>query len=75
MIRIYKNNDTKVVTKGAYEQFYKSLGYNIILDTIETVEEEVVTEAKTDTVEEIKETVNKPKKSSSNSNKRSKKVD
>lgn len=72
MIRIYKNNDTKVVTKGAYEQFYKSLGYNIILEAVETVDE-VVTESDTDAVEEIKETVSRPKRSSSN--KRNKKVD
>ena len=73
MIRIYKNNDTKVVTKGAYEQFYKSLGYNIVLDTIDVVEETVETEVHNDVVEEVKETVSRPKRSSSN--KRSKKVD
>lgn len=72
MIRIYKNNDTKVVTKGAYEQFYKSLGYNIILEAVEVVDE-VVTESNTDAVEEVKETVSRPKRSSSN--KRNKKVD
>lgn len=72
MIRIYKNNDTKVVTKGAYEQFYKSLGYNIILEAVETVDE-VVTESNTDAVEDVKETVSRPKRSSSN--KRNKKVD
>lgn len=72
MIRIYKNNDTKVVTKGAYEQFYKSLGYNIILEAVGTVDE-VVTESNTDAVEEVKETVSRPKRSSSN--KRNKKVD
>jgi hypothetical protein len=73
MIRIYKNNDTKVVTKGAYEQFYKSLGYNIVLDTIDVVEETVETEVHNDIVEEVKETVSRPRRSSSN--KRSKKVD
>ena len=72
MIRIYKNNDTKVVTKGAYEQFYKSLGYNIILETVEVVDE-VVIESNTDAVEEVKETVSRPKRSSSN--KRNKKED
>ncbi len=72
MIRIYKNNDTKVVTKGAYEQFYKSLGYNIILEAVEVVDE-VVTESNTDAVEEVKETVSRPKRSSSN--KRNKKAD
>ena len=72
MIRIYKNNDTKVVTKGAYEQFYKSLGYNIILETVEVVDK-VVIESNTDAVEEAKETVSRPKRSSSN--KRNKKED
>ena len=69
MIRIYKDNDTKVVTKGAYEQFYKSLGYNIILETVE----EIKTESNDTTVEDVKETVSRPKKSSSN--KRNKKED
>ena len=73
MIRIYKNNDTKVVTKGAYEQFYKSLGYNIVLDTIDVVKETVETEVHDNVVEEVKETVSRPRRSSSN--KRSKKVD
>ena len=73
MIRIYKDNDSKVVTKGAYEQFYKSLGYNIVLDTIDVVEEKVETEVQDKIVEEVKETVSRPKRSSSN--KRHKKVD
>ena len=71
MIRIYKDNDTKVVTKGAYEQFYKSLGYNVVLDTIDVGEETVETEVQDKVVEEVKETVSRPKRSSSN--KRSKK--
>lgn len=32
MIRIYKDKDIKVVTKGAYNNFYKPLGYNIVLE-------------------------------------------
>ena len=32
MIRIYKDNDNKYVTKGAYETFYKPLGYKIVLE-------------------------------------------
>lgn len=32
MIRIYKDKDNKYVTKGAYETFYKPLGYKIVLD-------------------------------------------
>lgn len=34
MIRIYKNNDIKLVTKGAYEKFYKPLGYNLIVEEV-----------------------------------------
>ena len=45
MIRIYKNEDNKYVTKGAYESFYKPLGYKIVLDikpqTTEEVKEKV----------------------------------
>lgn len=32
MIRIYKQDDKKYVTKGAYETFYKPLGYKIVLE-------------------------------------------
>lgn len=45
MIRIYKDKDNKYVTKGAYETFYKPLGYKIVLDIkpqkIEETKEEV----------------------------------
>ena len=30
MIRIYKGDNQKLVTKGAYETFYKPLGFNIV---------------------------------------------
>lgn len=66
MIRIYKDTDVKVVTNGAFEQFYKPLGYNIVLDTVQ--EEPVETVVDTPVVE-TKETVSKPKRSSSNSKK------
>ena len=33
MIRIYKGNDIKVVTKGDYTNFYKHLGHNIIVES------------------------------------------
>lgn len=45
MIRIYKDKDNKCVTKGAYEMFYKPLGYKTVLDIepqkIEEVKEEI----------------------------------
>lgn len=72
MIRIYKDKDIKVVTKGAFEQFYKPLGYNVVLDTIDMVEEKTE-DNKENIVEENKETVSRPKRSSSN--KRNKKAD
>ena len=68
MIRIYKDKDTKVVTKGAYEQFYKSLGYNIVLESIDTIEEKVE-DTQEEKIEEHKETVSRPRRSSSNNKK------
>lgn len=35
MIRIFKNNETRVVTKGAYESFFKPLGYEVAIDMVE----------------------------------------
>ena len=64
MIRIYKDKDIKVVTKGAYEQFYKSLGYNIILDVKED-KEKIVKEHVVDTTK-LDEAVTKPKRGSAN---------
>ena len=69
MIRIYKDRDEKVVTKGAYEQFYKSLGYNIILDAREDKQE--IVEDTVATTKDLDETVTEPKKV--RSNKRNKK--
>lgn len=68
MIRIYKDKDTKVVTKGAYEQFYKSLGYNIVLESIDTIEEKVK-DTQEEKIEEHKETVSRPRRSRSNNKK------
>lgn len=32
MIKITHNGNTKVVTHGAYESFYKPLGYTVVVD-------------------------------------------
>lgn len=32
MIKINKENDTKVVTQGAYKNYYEHLGYKIVSD-------------------------------------------
>ena len=41
MIKITDNKTTKIVTRGAYESFYKPLGFNIVDEkkTIMAVEE------------------------------------
>lgn len=43
MIRIFKNNDTVVVTKGAYEQFYKPLGYQPVIEKVKVEVKEKTT--------------------------------
>ena len=49
MIRVYKDRDTKLVTKGAYETFYKPLGYKIAIE-----EKKIVTKELKDKKETIK---------------------
>lgn len=61
MISIYKDKDMKVVTRGAYEQFYKPQGYNIIIES----KKEKVVEKKVDNSAKLDETVTIPKKGSS----------
>lgn len=68
MITIYKNKDIKVVTKGAYENFYKSLGYNLMIEQVD--ENKPVEEEKLQV--QLDETVTKPKKGKG-SNKKNKK--
>ena len=47
MLRIFKDKDTVVVTKGAYEQFYKPLGYQPVIENIKVeVKEKTSTESK-----------------------------
>ena len=78
MIRIYKDKDIKVVTKGAYETFYKSLGYNIIIEatptTITEIAEEKVEEKEMKTIADDTNTIeaekNTPRVSSTKKNKK-----
>ena len=47
MLRIFKDRDTVVVTKGAYEQFYKPLGYQPVIENIKVeVKEKTSAESK-----------------------------
>lgn len=49
MIRIYKDTDSKVVTRGAYDTFYKPLGYKPVIEQ-EVVEKPKKVENKETTV-------------------------
>lgn len=73
MIRIYKDNNVKVVTQGAYNTFYKPLGYNIVLEQKNQEEHNIIKKDKEDVkdihtnkvvVEDQSEIVTRRKKSS-----------
>lgn len=62
MIKIRKDNNTKVVTQGAYKEFYEHLGYQIVNEKDqslkkdkEEIKEEVKENFKVETKEEIKD--------------------
>lgn len=67
MIRIYKDNDVKLVTQGVYNSMYKPLGYKPIIEekkskvAVQTVEETKPEEPKPEDVKEVKES-SKPKR-------------
>ena len=46
MIQIYKNKDNKLVTKGAYETFYKPLGYKVVIEENKVKRDEVQLDTK-----------------------------
>lgn len=64
MIKIRKDNNTKVVTQGAYKEFYEHLGYEIVNDKkpfekqVE-VKKEVKENFKVEAKEEIKDKAKK----------------
>ena len=68
MIRIYKDNDNKCVTKGAYEMFYKPLGYQIILEEKPRKKEETKKEEKVQLDEEVRVTTKRTRGSSNKKN-------
>lgn len=59
MIKIVKEKSEKYVTKGAYENFYKPLGYIIANDGNREERREVKPEIKKEEVKEAKEVVAK----------------
>ena len=66
MIRIYKDNDNKYVTKGAYETFYKPLGYKIVLD----IKPQKIEEPKEETKVQLDEVVRPTRRTRGSSNKK-----
>lgn len=66
MLRIFKDRDTVVVTKGAYEQFYKPLGYQPVIENIKVeVKEKTSAESKkinNDNEKSGEEKITSPKK-------------
>lgn len=59
MIKIVKDKSEKYVTRGAYENFYKPLGYTIVGDSNKKREVEVKEEIKEEVKEEEEEVVMK----------------
>lgn len=66
MVRIYKDKDNKYVTKGAYEMFYKPLGYKIVLD----IEPQKIEETKEEIKVQLEEVVRPPRRNRGSSNKK-----
>ena len=52
MIRIFKDNDVKLVTQGVYKNLYKPLGYKPIIE--EKKEKTVVEKPKVEKPQEVK---------------------
>lgn len=66
MVRIYKDKDNKYVTKGAYEMFYKPLGYKIVLD----IEPQKIEETKEEIKVQLEEVVRPQRRNRGSSNKK-----
>lgn len=66
MIRIYKQDDKKYVTKGAYEMFYKPLGYKIVLEE----KPQVIEEPKEETTVQLDDEVRPQRRNRGSSNKK-----
>ena len=70
MLKIIKDKNEKIVTKGAYEQFYKPLGYKIVLD----VEPQKIEESKEETKVQLNDVVRPNKRTRGSSNKKNEEV-
>ena len=64
MIRIFKDRDNKVVTRGAYETFYKPLGYQVVIEEkkVHKTENKTTVEVTKPKEEEVTRVVSKKNK-------------
>lgn len=70
MIRIFKDNDVKVVTQGVYKNLYKPLGYQPVIEIKPEVKAEVKPEVKVVVKEEVTVKPNENKESSKTTKKK-----
>ena len=64
MIRIFKDRDNKFVTRGAYETFYKPLGYQVVIEEkkVHKTENKTTVEVTEPKEEEVTRVVSKKNK-------------
>ena len=64
MIRIFKDRDNKSVTRGAYETFYKPLGYQVVIEEkkVHKTENKTTVEVTKPKEEEVTRVVSKKNK-------------
>ena len=64
MIRIFKDRDNKFVTRGAYETFYKPLGYHVVIEEkkVHKTENKTTVEVTKPKEEEVTRVVSKKNK-------------
>ena len=53
MLRIYKDNDVKVVTNGVYNSLYKPLGYKPVIESKPITEKKPVNKTITPVAEKV----------------------
>ena len=71
MIKIQKDNDIKVVTKGAFDNLYSDMGYRIVGDKKpKAFKEAVVIENNNEDIKKVEKTEEKNDKSFINGNKK-----
>ena len=71
MIRIYKDNDQKLVTKGAYETFYKPLGYKTVIEN----KPQKIEEPKEEKIVQLDDEVRVTRRTRGSSNKKNEEVE